>query len=133
MTKFSASSLARGGHVFISGGRVSGPQLIMARQVAVTSNTPGLLTYLIAAISVPTIVVPNFLACVIVLMMAIAAATCALIADFFFLFWKLATATKLHKKIAEGFVSASTLRGHSNVLAVGSCGYPASGGLEYRR
>ena len=51
-------------------------------QVAVASNTPGLLTYLIAAIFVPPIVVPSFLACVIVMLMAISAATCALDADF---------------------------------------------------
>ena len=126
LTKYTASSLAGGGLVFVSGGTVSGPQLIMARQVAVSSNTPGLLTYLIAAIFVPPIVVPSFLACVIVMLMAISAAACALAADFLFLFWKLATDTKVHKKIAEGFVSASTLRGHSYVLAVGSCGYPAS-------
>ena len=104
LTKYTASSLAGGGLVFVSGGRVSGPQLIMARQVAVSSNTPGLLTYLIAAIFVPPIVVPSFLACVIVMLMAISAAACALVADFLFLFWKLATDTKLHKKIAEGFV-----------------------------
>ena len=76
----------RGARFCFWGQSISGPQLSMARQVAVASNTPGLLPYLIAAIFVPPIVVPSFLACVIVMLMAIAAATCALAADFLFLY-----------------------------------------------
>ena len=126
LTKFSASSLAGGGHVFVSGGRVSGPQLIMARQVGVVKNTPGLLNYLVTMIFVPPIVVPSLLACVCFMLMAISAAACSLAADILFLVWKLTTDTRVHKRIAEGFVFMTSLRGNTNILAVGSYGYPAS-------
>ena len=58
----------------------------------------------------------------IFMLMAIAAATCAMVADFLFLIWKLTNDTRVHKNIAEGVTIASTRRGHINKLAVGSCG-----------
>jgi hypothetical protein len=86
-TKFSATS-AGAGIIFVSRGKVSGPQLIRSRQVTAESNMPGLFAYLILFLFVVPVVMTSVAASLTFSGMAIVASMASFVADFLrFLFW----------------------------------------------
>ena len=80
-TKFSATS-AGAGNIFVSGGKVSGPQMIMSRQVTAEPNVPGLFTYLILLLFVIPVVMTSVAASLMFSGMAIVASMASFGADF---------------------------------------------------
>ena len=87
LTKFSASDAGR--LSFFSAGRISGPSIIVKHRPGNDAQTPGVITYLIAILLVPMLVVPSFVACVLCMTLAAVAAIFAAVADLSCLIWRM--------------------------------------------
>jgi hypothetical protein len=70
----------------LSAGRITGPSLIVKHRPGNDAQTPGVVTFLIAILLVPMVVVPSFVACVLCMALAAVAAIFAAVADLSFRF-----------------------------------------------